>query len=47
LIRDPRAAAALVVVAALAAYANALSASFQFDDFNVIVDNPAVHGLGA
>jgi len=47
LTRDPRAAAALVVVAALAAYANALSAAFQFDDFNVIVDNPAVHGLGA
>lgn len=29
------------------AYANALVAGFQFDDFNVIVDNPGVHGLAA
>lgn len=29
------------------AYFNALAASFQFDDFNVIVDNPAVHSLAA
>jgi protein O-mannosyl-transferase len=35
------------VLAALAAYANAVPASFQFDDYNVIVDNPAVHGLAA
>lgn len=28
-------------------YANGWSASFQFDDFNVIVDNPRVHGLAA
>ncbi len=27
------------------AYLNALQAGFQFDDFNVIVDNPAVHSL--
>jgi len=31
----------------LATYANALTAGFQFDDYNVIVNNPAVHGLGA
>jgi len=29
------------------AYANALAAGFQFDDFNIIVDNPAVHSLAA
>lgn len=29
------------------AYLNALAAGFQFDDFNVIVDNPAVHSLAA
>lgn len=29
------------------AYANALAAGFQFDDFNIIVDNPAVHSLSA
>lgn len=28
-------------------YANALGASFQFDDFQMIVDNPRVHGLDA
>lgn len=38
---------ALLVGAAALAYASALSASFQFDDFNVIVDNPAVHSLTA
>jgi len=32
----------LLEVVALA-YANVWSAAFQFDDFNVIVDNPAVH----
>jgi hypothetical protein len=32
---------------AVLAYLNALGASFQFDDFKVIVDNPAVHSLGA
>lgn len=37
---------ALLLVAWLA-YANALDASFQFDDFNVIVLNDAVHGLSA
>lgn len=29
--------------AVCAAYCNALGAGFQFDDFNVIVDNPVVH----
>ncbi len=38
---------ALLVVAVLLAYFNALGAVFQFDDYNVIVNNPAVHSLGA
>ncbi len=38
--------AAMLVAAALA-YANALAAGFQFDDFNILVDNPAVHSLTA
>lgn len=39
---------ALLLLAAVAlAYANAWSAAFQFDDFNVIVDNPAVHSWQA
>lgn len=42
-----RGAVALILVAASAAYANAVTAGFQFDDFNVIVDNPAVHGIAA
>jgi tetratricopeptide (TPR) repeat protein len=33
--------------ATVLAYASALAAGFQFDDFNIIVDNPAVHGLAA
>jgi hypothetical protein len=37
----------LIVAVVAAAYANALSASFQFDDWNVIVDEPRVHGLAA
>ncbi|HEX4984603.1 MAG TPA: tetratricopeptide repeat protein [Burkholderiales bacterium] len=40
-------APALVVAAVLLAYFNAVGAAFQFDDYNVIVDNPAVHSLGA
>lgn len=32
-------------VVVLLTYANAFPASFQFDDFNVIVNNPRVHGL--
>ena len=35
------------MLAALAAYAGAFAGSFQFDDFNVIVRQPAVHSLGA
>jgi protein O-mannosyl-transferase len=39
---------ALVLLGAVAlAYANALHGAFQFDDFNVIVDNPAVHSWSA
>lgn len=38
---------ALLAIAVLLAYFNALTASFQFDDFNVIVNNPAVHSLAA
>jgi len=37
----------LLVGAVAAAYANALTASFQFDDFNVIVRQGAVHSLAA
>ena len=37
---------ALFAIVALV-YANALPAPFQFDDFNVIVDYPAVHSLRA
>lgn len=39
--------ASALILAALAAYANAFGGSFQFDDFNVIVRQPAVHSLGA
>jgi hypothetical protein len=35
------------VAAALAAYANAFLGSFQFDDFNVVVRQGAVHSLAA
>ncbi|TCJ15554.1 tetratricopeptide repeat protein [Parasulfuritortus cantonensis] len=38
---------AWLLPAAALAYLNALGAGFQFDDFNVIVDNPAVHSLAA
>lgn len=34
---------AVLAAAVFAAYFNALGAGFQFDDFNVIVDNPRVH----
>ena len=39
--------ASVLVLAVLAAYAGAFGGSFQFDDFNVIVRQPAVHSLGA
>lgn len=38
---------AVLLPAVALAYANALVAGFQFDDFNIIVDNPAVHTLSA
>ncbi len=44
---NERAVMALLAVTVLAVYGNALNADFQFDDFNVIVDNPAVHSLAA
>lgn len=37
----------LVAAATVAAYANALCAGFQFDDFNVIVDNPDIQSRTA
>ena len=43
----PRWAGPLLLLAALLAYAAVLGGSFQFDDFNVIVDEPGVHSLGA
>jgi hypothetical protein len=45
----PRNGSALagIVAAVAAAYANALTASFQFDDWDVIVDQPRVHSLAA
>jgi tetratricopeptide (TPR) repeat protein len=39
--------ASVLVLAAFAAYANAFAGCFQFDDFNVIVGEGAVHSLGA
>lgn len=42
-----RAASALIVGLILLAYWNAFAGSFQYDDFNVIVDNPAVATLTA
>ncbi len=44
---DRRYAAALIVGLALSAWWNSFVGSFQFDDFKVIVDNPAVASLGA
>ncbi|NTV95288.1 MAG: tetratricopeptide repeat protein [Thiobacillus sp.] len=38
---------AMILFATALAYCNALAAGFQFDDFNVIVDNPAAHSLAA
>lgn len=43
----PRRVPLLLLAATGLAYANSLGASFQFDDFNVIVDNPAVHSWAA
>lgn len=41
------AGAAVLLLAAAWAYAGALAGPFQFDDYNVIVDNPQVHSLAA
>ena len=38
---------ALIVGAVAVAYANALGTGFQFDDFNVIVDEPRVRTVAA
>jgi protein O-mannosyl-transferase len=40
-------AAAAIVAATLAVYASSLGASFQFDDFNVVVSDPRVQSLRA
>jgi hypothetical protein len=42
--RDP-VRIAILLLFALAAYANSFHAAFQFDDYNVIVDNTRVHSL--
>ena len=47
MLRGDTTAPAILVVAVLLAYFNALGAAFQFDDYNVIVNNPAVHSLQA
>ncbi|MDP2964114.1 MAG: tetratricopeptide repeat protein [Sulfurimicrobium sp.] len=44
--RDPVRIAILLLLA-LAAYGNSFHAAFQFDDYNVIVNNPNVHSLTA
>ncbi len=38
---------ALIVGVVLVVFANGLNGPFQFDDWNVIVNNPAVHGFAA
>ena len=45
--RSETTALATLAVAVLLAYFNALGGVFQFDDYNVIVNNPAVHSLPA
>ncbi|MDE3245276.1 MAG: tetratricopeptide repeat protein [Acidobacteriota bacterium] len=40
-------APALILAAVLLAYFNSFGGAFQFDDYNVIVDNGRVHGLAA
>ena len=45
--RSEASAPAVLAVAVLLAYFNALTGAFQFDDYNVIVQNPAVHSLAA
>ena len=38
---------ALIAGVVLVVFANGSFGPFQFDDWNVIVNNPAVHGFGA
>ena len=45
--RSRAAAPAILAAAVVLAYVNALGGAFQFDDYNVIVHNPAVHSLAA
>jgi tetratricopeptide (TPR) repeat protein len=45
--RSETTASAILAIAVLLAYFNALGGVFQFDDYNVIVNNPAVHSLPA
>jgi hypothetical protein len=47
MLRGESTAPAVLAVAVLLAYFNALTGVFQFDDYNVIVNNPAVHSLAA
>ena len=42
-IDSPRRQRLLLIVAVALAYANALAGPFQFDDWNIIAENPAVH----
>jgi tetratricopeptide (TPR) repeat protein len=44
---SPRKPCLLLAGAAVLPYLNALRSAFQFDDYNVIVDNPAVHSWTA
>lgn len=43
----PFCAVPLLAGAAVLVYHNSFSGAFQYDDYNVIVDNPAVHSWGA
>jgi len=47
MLRSDTTAPAILVIAVLLAYFNALGGAFQFDDYNVIVNNPAVHSFAA
>jgi hypothetical protein len=47
MLRSESTSPAILAIAALLAYFNALGGVFQFDDYNVIVNNPAVHSLAA
>ncbi len=47
MLRNESAAPAMLAIVVLLAYCNAPGGVFQFDDYNVIVNNPAVHSLPA